>query len=257
MDTDGTVFVTGYSSNNVSGYDYTTIAYSNSGMPLWTNTYDGGSSGNDFARALALDHRGHLFVTGYSTNDVSGYDYATIAYTTSGVPLWTNRFGGSGNGDDYPSGLAVDAAGNVFVAGYCTNLDTGYDFATVAYSCSGTPLWTNVFGAPGNSYDQTTAVAADPLGNVFVTGISSGSGQDYTTIKYSSSLPVPVRLEYQVGAQGLLLQWSNTGYLLQSAPCIAGPYTNVTDATSPYQLPFSAPQQFYRLVSPSMSGVGR
>jgi PKD repeat protein len=51
------------------------------------------------------------------------------------------------------------------------------------------PLWTNRFNGPGSGEDQSKAVAVDGSNNVIVTGYStgSGSGYDYTTIKYSSA----------------------------------------------------------------------
>src|SRR5262252_6748485 len=54
-----------------------------------------------------------------------------------GMPLWTNRYNGPSNGADYPSGIAVDVNGNVFVAGYSIASNGYYTYATVAYSSAG------------------------------------------------------------------------------------------------------------------------
>ena len=61
------------------------------GVPLWTNRYDGPANGNDFANAIAVDRSGNVFVTGSSLGSGGFSDYATLAYSNSGMPLWTNR----------------------------------------------------------------------------------------------------------------------------------------------------------------------
>ena len=90
------MLVTGRSSGT-PWYEYATVKYSGTGVPLWTNLY--GDSGDDQASALAVDGSGNVFVTGASGSGGS-YDYATIKYSGAGVPLWTNRYNGPANGND-------------------------------------------------------------------------------------------------------------------------------------------------------------
>ncbi len=45
------------------------------------------------------------------------YDYATIKYSSAGVPLWTNRYNGPANREDYAYAVAVDGSNNVIVTG--------------------------------------------------------------------------------------------------------------------------------------------
>ena len=168
-----------------------------------------------------------------------------------GLPLWTNRYDGPASGNDYAVAIGVDSNGNVFVTGYSANGEFINDYATVAYSNGGLPLWTNRYSGPTNSYDTATALAVDSRGNVFVTGYAEpeSHGQDYTTIKYSSSLPPPVYLNFQFSGNQLLLTWTNSGFQLQSAPAVTGPFTNISDATSPYTNSIFSQQQYFRLNS--------
>src|SRR5690606_22816974 len=106
--------------------------------------------GNDVANAIAVDGSGNVFVTGTSTNSASRNDYVTIKYSNSGMPLWTNRYNGPGNGNDLANAIAVDGNGNVFVTGTSTNSSTGNDYATIKYSSAGVPLWTNRYNGLGN-----------------------------------------------------------------------------------------------------------
>lgn len=183
VDASGNVYVTGQSAGTGGSephYDFATIKYSDAGVPLWTNCYNGPViADNDCAMAIAVDASGNVVVTGWSAG-VGGLDYATIKYSSAGVPLWTNRLSG---GSD-TSALALDARGNVYV----TN-PSGGDYLTFAYSSSGVPLWTNRYNGPGNDEDSPSSIAADASGSVYVTGRSGGSVGDATmadwaTLKY-------------------------------------------------------------------------
>ena len=103
----GNVFVTGSSYGNGSYPDYATIAYSGAGIPLWTNRYNWPGNGGDGAHAVAVDGNGNVFVTGWSSPSIFDIDYATVAYSGDGVPLWTNRYEGPGNGGDIATDVAV------------------------------------------------------------------------------------------------------------------------------------------------------
>ena len=119
----------------------------------------------------------------------------TAARTTASVSQeWTATY----NGPNFPVNqavdVAVDAAGNVYVTGSSfvrgSQFTSGqFDYATVKYSPTGQQLWAARYNGPANSDDQATDLAVDAAGNVYVTGSSagSGSGQDYATVKYSSS----------------------------------------------------------------------
>jgi len=193
VDGSGNVFVTGGSFNDDTNLSFTTIKYSGAGVPLWTNRYNGPANGGNGSSAIAVDHNGNVFVTGFSCNgtDSTTDDYATIAYSNSGVPLWTNRYDGPAKHSDRAQAIAVDSSGNVFVTGYSatamsiTGLILFY-YATVGYSSTGTPLWTNRYDGPGNGSDVATAIALDNCGNVFVTGMSDGTSTEYTTVAYSN-----------------------------------------------------------------------
>lgn len=190
VDSAGNVFVTGYLATGQPSGAYVALAYSGAGVPLWTNIYPAPNGGEAFANAIAVDTIGNVFVTGNSAGIGSGYDYATLKYSNTGVPLWTNRYNGPGNGDDVATAITVDNAGNVLAFGRSAPQNGKHDFALLKYSSDGTPLWTNRYNGPMNGYDFGMAVALDQTGNVFVSGyVSGGLGPtiNLATLAYSSS----------------------------------------------------------------------
>jgi hypothetical protein len=193
-DADGNVFVTGYTSLS-SNSRYATIAYSGSGVPLWTNYYQGPGSGPHRATAIAVDQSGSVYVTGQSYAFGASSDYGTIKYSGAGTALWTNSYNGPASSADVPFAMALDRNGNVFVTGYSSGDGSFADYATVAYSGAGVPLWTNRYNGPDNVGDEGHLLAVDHNGNVLVAGWSNdgdGIDFDYSVIKYAVEPPTPI-----------------------------------------------------------------
>jgi hypothetical protein len=263
VDGSGAVLVTGSSTGSGGDVDYATIKYSGAGVPLWTNRYNGPGNTNDSAEALAVDGNGNVFVTGTSTGIGSGSDYATVKYSSAGMALWTNRYDGPANSDDAASALAVDASGNIFVTGSSTGKgglldDLGLDYATIAYSNAGVPLWTNRYDGSGR--DEAVAVAVDASGNVFVTGWSFYvTDADFATIKYSSSIPPSLSIS-RTATNTVAVSWPSpsTGFTLQQntdgiatlnwSNALATPSDDGTTKTVILDPPTGSP--FYRLFHP-------
>src|SRR3972149_1953109 len=132
VDDSGCVYVTGWSSGSGNGYDYATIKYHSSGDTAWVRRYDGGENGPDYARAIAVDDSGNVYVTGWSWNGTSD-DYATIKYYSTGDTAWGRRYNGPGNGFDEARAIAVDGSGSVYVTGLSSGSGASYEYATIKY----------------------------------------------------------------------------------------------------------------------------
>ncbi len=181
VDRSNNVVVTGSSLG-----DYATVAYSSAGVPLWTNRYNGPANSLDVALAIAADGSNNVIVTGRSFGGGLGTDYLTIKYSSTGVPLWTNRFDGPANSIDEPSALVVDSSNNVIITG--RSVVDLYSFGTIKYSSAGEPLWTNYFRDASGTTAYPNAIAADRNGNVFVTGSwFAGLYENFATVAYSSA----------------------------------------------------------------------
>jgi hypothetical protein len=188
IDASSNVYVTGFSGGPRRG-DYATIKYDSSGNELWARTYDGPSNNDDWARAIAVDSSGNVYVTGESWVKEDDLDWATVAYDSSGNELWVARYDGPGNARDVAVGIAVGPSGRILVTGYSNGNGTGLDYTTIAYDSSGNELWVARYDGPGNARDEVRSMSLDSLGNVYITGQSMGIGthNDYATVAYNSS----------------------------------------------------------------------
>ncbi|MFQ6103265.1 MAG: SBBP repeat-containing protein [Candidatus Glassbacteria bacterium] len=182
----GNVYVTGESVDYNDSY--TTIKYDSEGNELWVARYSATTYFNDVARAITVDGEGNAYVTGFSYDTGTEHDYATIKYDGDGNELWVERYNGTGNSWDSAHSIAVDGAGNVYVTGQSSGIDTGYDYATVKYDADGNELWTARYDGPAGDDDMAKSITLDGEGNVYVTGKSHGIGTDwdFATIKYDS-----------------------------------------------------------------------
>ena len=155
----------------------------------WVARYDGQGSSYDATVDVALDAAGNAYVTGYSLGN-SGYDYLTIKYSATGQLVWEARYSGTSTGDDVPTSLAVDAAGNVYVTGSSQGQGSSYDYATLKYSPSGQQLWVARHNGTGNSDDLAADIALNAAGRVVVTGTSyqgASESYDYVTLSYEGT----------------------------------------------------------------------
>jgi hypothetical protein len=132
-DSFGNVYVTGKAFYNLTGFDYTTIAYDRLGNELWITRYDGGGNGWDMAFDLTLDLNGNVIVTGRGYIN-SGFDFITIAYDPAGSELWLVRYNGLASDFDYAYFLCSDSFGNIYVSGVSVGIGTSHDYAIVKYS---------------------------------------------------------------------------------------------------------------------------
>ena len=98
------------------------------------------------------------------------------------APIWSTYIGG--NATEYGNSVAVDATGNIYIAGgtespnFASNgFNTTYagnaDAFVAKLSPDGQLLWSTYIG--GSARDWANALALDPAGNVYVTGETASS----------------------------------------------------------------------------------
>jgi uncharacterized delta-60 repeat protein len=187
VDSIGNAYITGYSVGGGTLQDYATIRYYPNGDTAWVRRYDGPAHGADYAKAIAMDHSGSVYVAGYSDGTGTFQDYAAIKYDSSGNQVWVRRYDYGVSGSDDCYAMAVDASNDVYVTGMSGGGGvTSFDYATVKYLSNGDTAWVMRYNRIENGSDYAKAIAVDDSGNVYVTGYSegSGTGEDFCTIKY-------------------------------------------------------------------------
>jgi uncharacterized delta-60 repeat protein len=203
-DTSGALMVNLGVGGTATAVDYTpTLPLSGSGLPTvqWTRLI--GGVGEDYARSVATDAEGSVYVAGFSyggsidgqtsNGDVDGF---VTKYTANGTKVWTRLVGGAGE----DCGLVATAAdGSVYVGGstYSSTIDGltsngSLDGFVTKYTSDGTKVWTRMAGGVGLDVGRSVATGAD--GSVYVAGESYGSyidgqtsngGWDGFVIKYT------------------------------------------------------------------------
>jgi hypothetical protein len=239
VDAAGTAFIAGstwstnfpvanaYQSTLAGGQDAFVARIAASGASLLFSTYLGGSGGTvgqpETANGIALDAQGSAYVTGTTSSSnfpllnpyqstLRGWSDAFISkFSSAGALVYSTYLGGSGL--DTANGIAVDASGNAYIAGYTNVMDM------VTATASASPGAYNAFvaelnsagnGLPAYAYivdtgsDTASAIALDYSGNIYFAGWtlspnfpvlngmqSVNGGYSAFVSKISFSTPVP------------------------------------------------------------------
>jgi hypothetical protein len=190
VDNSGGVYVTGYAGGGSTDW-LATLKYDSQGNVIWTNVF-GPVNASSFESEIALDAAGAVIISSLYYNG-SNMDFATVKMDAQGRGVWTNTLGRTATGDDWVTGMGVDALGNVFVTGRSwsgAGPSGTSDFLTVKYSPNGALLWTQVLDGANANQAGAAALVMDSDGNAIVTGFSakSGSNSDYETVKYGPQI---------------------------------------------------------------------
>ena len=143
-------------------------------------------------RGLAIDFAGNVSVVGVTaTNYYTDLEEIIVwKLDSNGVQVWSTGYESAG----FPHAIAVDAEGNVYVAGTTSEGISGIggakppgDIEIVKFSPGGQRLWARTYRGPDNANDEPGALAADSNGNVYLAGISGGLRMELVLAKYDAA----------------------------------------------------------------------
>jgi len=223
VDTNGNVYVTGATNSSdfpvtanalqsklaggELGIDAFVLKIDPSGSKLLYSSFVGGK-GDDIGRAMAISSSGDLYIAGSTTssdfpvvnallsqfgggdcggnrsNELACSDAFLMRWRSQDMTLQYASFLG-GNADDSASGVALDAAGNVYVAGTTSSANfpltkplisslpggSSHVFLAEIAGSGDRFIYCTLLGGSGN--DSASAVAVDRSGNAIVTGSTS------------------------------------------------------------------------------------
>jgi len=167
-----------------------TLKYDHAGALLWTQVQDGGGSGQ--AVAMKLDATGNVIVTGSAMPQGGDTDFLTLKYAANGDLLWKAQYTGMLDGYDSPYALAVDGAGNAYVAGRSALPDESNTslsaYPIIKYDSNGNELWVSS-SIDSASEGGPDSLAVDAAGNAYLTlgKYFQESGSDFVTSKYDTN----------------------------------------------------------------------
>jgi hypothetical protein len=159
-----------------------------------------GTSNEDWNRSVAVDAMSNVYISGRTYGNLGGTnaggaDAVVTKYDGAGNCFWSRQIGT--NQEDQSFGVTVDTFGNVYICGYTYGSLEGvnagsFDAFVTKYDGAGNLLWTRQIGTAAG--DCAYSVVADSLGNVYVSGGTSGSlcgtntgSWDAFLIKYDAS----------------------------------------------------------------------
>ncbi len=190
-DPTGNVYLGGYTVTTNQRKDYLLTKYSSSGVLSWSVTFNGLDNKDDEILAMTFGLNNQIIVTGYAKGNNTNDDIVTICYNQNGQLIWTAVYDNLlYSQDDQGNDIAVDALGNVIIAGQ-TDTDpsetSNDDYLIISYSPTGVQNWITFFDGSGNSKDRALKVKVGNANSIYVTGRSANLlDDDIVTRKYTS-----------------------------------------------------------------------
>lgn len=202
-----------------------------SGATLYGTTYLGGVSGKGKVFKLNTDGTGYTVLK----------DFSATTYNPS--------IGGRTNSDGASPNVGLTLVGGVLfgAASEGGSLGNGTVFQ-LNTDGTGFTVLKNFAGSPDGARPRGLTLAGSALYGTTFDGGDLGFGIVF-------SLSFPPRLAIAPSGTNVILSWPTnvagfdyTGYRLQKANAITGPFADVPGSSSPYFIPITSPQQFFRLV---------
>ncbi|HET6991456.1 MAG TPA: SBBP repeat-containing protein, partial [Bacteroidia bacterium] len=181
-DSNGNSYMAGYTYSSSNKRDMCVVKVNSIGDTLWVRTVNGSLNSDDEANAVVVDASGNVFMTGYTKDTITGNDYCTVKYNSSGTLLWIIKYNfATANGTDRATAMSLTPTGDIIVTGESDSdptAITNYDIATLKYSTTGFLQWTHRFNGAANLSDQPNAISLSPSGEIVVVGKTGVTATD-------------------------------------------------------------------------------
>lgn len=202
----GNVYIAGTTEGNLNGpnaggNDVFLSKFDPAGNLQWNRQW--GTAGNDVGHSISVDSAGNLYISGNTSGSLGGPnagddDVFISKCDPAGNLLWIRQIGTNAN--EWSTSVSADSLGNVYISGNTFGSLAGplvgsADGFVSKYDALGNPQWIRQIGTV--DVDYSYGVAADVIGNSYVSGYTSGSlgapnagGYDAFVAKFST-IPEP------------------------------------------------------------------
>ncbi|HMF30209.1 MAG TPA: hypothetical protein VKK79_02250 [Candidatus Lokiarchaeia archaeon] len=148
----------------------------------WNITWGGSKLDEGY---VTLDPTGQFLYMAGETNAVLGDhtkgDACLVKFSINGTQLWNQTWGNPSWADYAESHPAVDASGNIYLAGRTENNVVAQSAFLLKYAPDGTLLWADTYGT-GSLPSEATDVTVDSSGFVYIAGLTQLVLGDYQAL---------------------------------------------------------------------------
>lgn len=205
-DSRGNVLVSGTSRSSAGHYDCVTLAFDRrTGDRVWPSEARFARPGEESGPIVVANPRGGCYVALRSDlNKGAGDDVVLLKYAASGKRHWARRYDGPDHRAEAVRDMAVDTAGNAYIAGCCERA-TGPPNSGLAirYTRGGKRVWTKLYrDLKAGREAEFFAVALDSSRRPYFGGVVGAAASDALLRAYTPAGRLRWRDEYDGALKG-------------------------------------------------------
>jgi hypothetical protein len=175
MDGADNVIACGTHASVATGTDFVIAKHDQNGNEIWVKTHSSTGAHFDFISDMHVTDEGDVYVTGtvFQRSQFPGLeitDIATIKYNASGEKKWLTQYNSPLNNSESGAALAVDGAGNVYVAGTQAADLQNTELVVIKYDSFGNELWTTPYAGPVPGPNVAVDIALSGDSGVYLLG---------------------------------------------------------------------------------------
>ncbi len=162
--------------------------------PAWqSSTSLDGSTTTTYWHAVTTDAGGDIFTTGDLSSGLLGtIEVYTAHFNSAGAAQWADQLGDGETPSDLGHAIALDSAGNIYVAGSAGTDTDGKDGMLIRYTSGEVFSQEAEYIGPAGSDDEILDIAVDPAdGSIYAVGYEgvAGQGENWWIRKYVYNAP--------------------------------------------------------------------
>ncbi len=174
-------YTCGSTLNSSGNYDILIQKKNASGLTLWSQTYNGAGSGNDYGADVQISTTGSVYVCGTYYKDATDSNNAIIIkYNAAGTQQWAYTYNGAGSRHDIFAAMQISTNAVVAVGTTYKGSTNLYDILATRIDTSGSHVWTQTW-----DYANLNDCAVNLWNSGTKIYIAGGAQSAATTYKYA------------------------------------------------------------------------